>query len=54
MRNSLSLNLSDTVGIHKNLLDKKVVIGQVGVIVEILANNFYEIEFSNKNGETIS
>lgn len=48
------LKLFDTVAILKNVPDQKVVLGQVGTIVEELDNDFYEVEFSDKNGETIS
>jgi hypothetical protein len=49
-----NLKLYDTVAILKDLPEKKVVFGQVGTIVEELAEGVFEVEFANKFGETIS
>ncbi|MFP5041582.1 DUF4926 domain-containing protein [Parasediminibacterium sp. JCM 36343] len=38
----------------KGLPRKKVVYGQVGTLVEELQPNIFEVEFTNKHGETIS
>ena len=48
------LKLLDTVAILKDLPEKKVVFGQVGTIVEKLAEDVYEVEFADKFGETIA
>ena len=48
------LKLFDTVAILKNLPEKKLVLGQVGTIVEILETEVFEVEFCNKAGETIA
>ena len=48
------LKLFDTVAILKDMPDKKVVLGQVGTIVEELDGEYFEVEFADKNGETIS
>jgi Domain of unknown function (DUF4926) len=48
------LKLFDTVAILKDLPQRKVVFGQVGTIVEELAKGVFEVEFADKNGETIA
>lgn len=48
------IKLYDTVAILKDLPEKKVVFGQVGTIVEELAEGVFEVEFANKLGETIA
>ncbi|TAF77887.1 MAG: DUF4926 domain-containing protein [Bacteroidetes bacterium] len=48
------LKLCSTVALLKDFLDKKVVFGQVGTVVEILSENVFEVEFANKFGETIA
>jgi hypothetical protein len=48
------LKLHDTVAILKDLPERKVVFGQVGTIVEKLAEGVFEVEFANKFGETIA
>jgi hypothetical protein len=45
--------LLDTVAVLHDMPDKSLKQGQVGTIVELLRNNFYEVEFTNKMGETI-
>lgn len=49
-----SLKLFDTVAILKDMPEKKVVYGQVGTVVEVLADDVFEVEFADKNGETIA
>lgn len=49
-----ALKLFDTVALLKDFPEKKVVLGQVGTIVEILRNSFFEVEFTDKSGETIA
>ena len=48
------LKLHDTVAILKDVPEKKVVFGQVGTIVEKLAEGVFEVEFADKFGETIA
>ena len=48
------LKLYDTVAILKDLPEKKVVFGQVGTLVEELAEGVFEVEFADKLGETIA
>jgi len=48
------MKLFDTVAILKDYPERKVITGQVGTIVEILEEGVFEVEFANKNGETIS
>lgn len=45
--------LLDTVAVLYDMPDKSLKQGQVGTLVELLGNNFYEVEFTNKKGETI-
>jgi len=45
--------LLDSVAVLHDIPDKLLKKGQVGTIVELLGNNFYEVEFTNKAGETI-
>lgn len=52
--NDNSLKLLDVVALMKNLPDDKLSKGQVGTIVEKLDDNVYEVEFSDKNGQTIA
>lgn len=46
--------LLDTVAILKEKPQHRVLPGHVGTIVEILSDVDYEVEFSDKNGETIA
>ncbi len=48
------LKLLDTVAVLKDVPEKKVVFGQVGTIVEKLADGVFEVEFADKFGETIA
>lgn len=48
------IKLLDVVAILKDASGEGVVPGQVGTVVELLAPNVYEVEFSNQNGETIA
>ena len=52
--NRASLKLLDTVALLKDIPDEKLVKGQVGTIVEELDEEVYEVEFTNKRGETIA
>ncbi len=49
-----SLKLLDTVALLKGMPDEKLVKGQVGTIVEELDESVYEVEFANKQGQTIA
>ena len=46
------LNLFDIVALKSNLPDRYLLEGQVGTIVEILAPEVYEVEFSDDDGQT--
>lgn len=48
-----TLKLLDPVALLKDFPERRLVLGQVGTIVEILGNGVYEVEFTNKSGETI-
>lgn len=52
--NKASLKLLDTVALLKEIPDAKLVKGQVGTIVEGLDEEVYEVEFTDKRGETIA
>ncbi len=45
-------NLLDVVALTQNLPEYGLCRGQVGTIVEILAPNVYEVEFSDDDGQT--
>jgi hypothetical protein len=47
------LKLLDVVALLKNIPDKKLLKGQVGTIVEFLKQDYFEVEFCNKKGETL-
>jgi hypothetical protein len=44
----------DVAALLEDIPDKNLVKGQVGTIVEELPDNNFEVEFINKNGETIA
>jgi len=46
--------LLDVVALLKDIHEKKLIVGQVGTIVEELGSGTYEVEFSNNDGETIA
>jgi phosphoribosylformylglycinamidine (FGAM) synthase PurS component len=46
------LNLFDIVALKNDLLQHRLQSGQVGTIIEILAPEVYEIEFSDDDGQT--
>lgn len=48
------LKLYDTVALLKKFSDKKVVVGQVGTIVEKYSETEFEVEFSDNSGQTIA
>ncbi len=49
-----TLDTLDTVALLIDLADYGLVKGQVGTIVEMLDENVFEVEFSDKNGRTLS
>lgn len=50
MKNELSL--LDVVALTEDLPEKSLLRGQVGTLVEILAPDVYEVEFSDSQGRT--
>ena len=52
MTTSTPLNLFDTIALTTPIPEHHLVAGQVGTIVEILAPEVYEIEFSDDDGQT--
>ncbi len=44
----------DVVALLNDVPEKKLSKGQVGTIVEQLDDNIFEVEFTNKNGETLT
>ena len=49
-----ALNMLDTVASVEDMPSERLVKGQVGTVVEELAEGVYEVEFTNRQGETIS
>lgn len=47
-----SIKVLDTVALLEDLPDRKLKRGEVGTIVEILAPDVYEVEFSDDEGQT--
>jgi len=52
MTTSAKFNLFDIIALLTPIPEQKLRIGQVGTIVEILAPEVYEVEFSNNEGQT--
>lgn len=46
------IKLLDVVALTEDLPEKKLVGGQIGTVVEILAPNVFEVEFSDDEGQT--
>jgi hypothetical protein len=46
------LNLFDIVALKNDLPEYHLIAGQVGTIVEIIAPEVYEVEFSDDDGQT--
>jgi hypothetical protein len=46
------IKLLDTVALLKDLPQRKLKRGEVGTVVEILAPNIFEVEFSDDQGRT--
>ncbi len=49
-----TLQLLDIVALLTDLPDEKVRVGQVGTIVEELADGVYEVEFADAKGRTLA
>jgi len=49
-----SFKTLDVVALLNDIPEKKLSKGQVGTIVEQLDDNVFEVEFSNKHGETLT
>lgn len=48
----MSVNTLDVVALLEDVPSKGLVRGQVGTVVEKLAPNVFEVEFSDNNGRT--
>lgn len=49
---SNSIQLLDVVALTEDLAEHKLHRGQVGTVVELLAPNVFEVEFSDDEGQT--
>lgn len=49
-----TFKLLDTVALLKDVPQYKLVVGQVGSVVELLNNNMFLVEFCNNKGETLA
>lgn len=49
---SAQIQLLDVVALTRDVPSHGLVRGQVGTVVEILDNDFYEVEFSDNDGRT--
>jgi hypothetical protein len=47
-----NIKVLDTVALIEDLPDRKLKRGEVGTVVEILAPDVYEVEFSDDEGQT--
>jgi hypothetical protein len=47
-----AIQLLDVVALTENLPDHSLNRGQVGAVVEVLAPDVFEVEFSDKNGRS--
>ena len=45
---------SDVVALLKAYPEKQLSKGQVGTIVEVLRDHYYEVEFTDREGQTIA
>jgi hypothetical protein len=52
MTHNGEIQLLDVVAVTADLPDKKLLRGQVGTVVEILAPGVFEVEFSDDQGHT--
>ena len=46
------IQLLDVVALNEDLPERNLFRGQVGTVVELLAPNVFEVEFSDDNGQT--
>ena len=49
---SKTIKLLDTVALLENIPARKLRAGEVGTVVEILADGVYEVEFCGEDGQT--
>lgn len=49
-----SFKVTDVVAVLKTIPDQNLSKGQVGTIVEVLDDGYYEVEFTDKSGQTIA
>lgn len=47
------MNLFDTVALVRSIDHSKIVVGQVGCIINLLGSQTFEVEFVDKTGFTI-
>lgn len=52
LRAKLMLQLLDVVALTEDLPERNLLRGQVGTVVEVLAPDVYEVEFSDNSGRT--
>ncbi len=50
----MPLKSLDIVALLTKLPDEKLSIGQVGTVVEVLAENVFEVEFADAKGRTLT
>jgi hypothetical protein len=48
-----TIKLFDVVALKQKMPEKDLQLGQVGTVVEILAPDVYEVEFTDNNGHTL-
>ncbi|MCI0556284.1 MAG: DUF4926 domain-containing protein [Anaerolineae bacterium] len=48
------VKLLDVVALTQELPDRELSLGQVGTVVEVLAPNVYEVEFSDNEGRAFA
>ena len=46
------IQLLDTVALFEDIPSRQILAGEVGTVVEILADNVYEVEFCDEDGQT--
>jgi len=49
-----TIKLLDVVALTQELLDRDLALGQVGTVVEVLAPDVYEVEFSDNEGRGLA
>lgn len=52
MMSESAIKLLDTVALINDLSERKLQRGEVGTVVEILAPDVFEVEFSDEDGQT--